>query len=81
MSDFALGLWLLCLKHGITRKEYATLRELFALLKDDHDGTDALKQLERLLGTVDTLKRHTREEIPHIQIHSKPVHLNPNKLS
>jgi hypothetical protein len=57
-------------------KQYATQLELFKLLGRDAD------KVNRLPDSLDTLKRHVRESLPHIDMRSvKDLPLNPKKLS
>ncbi|KAH6613526.1 hypothetical protein F5144DRAFT_654050 [Chaetomium tenue] len=76
LSDFALGWGLYCIVNGVSRKQYATQLELFKLLGRDAD------KVNRLPDSLDTLKRHVRESLPHIDMRTvKDLPLNPKKLS
>lgn len=77
LDDFNMALGIFCIDNAISRPQYTALKEILQLLKKG----DGLSKLDRLPETVDTLKSHVREELPHIQVRSKEVVLNPKKLS
>lgn len=77
LGDFDLALGIFCIDNSISRQQYTSLKQILELLKEG----DGIAQIGRLPDTVDTLKRHTREELPHLDIRSKEVMLNPKKLS
>ncbi|RYC54491.1 hypothetical protein CHU98_g11716 [Xylaria longipes] len=76
MNDFTMAMGLYCIRNGVSRKEYAMLKEMFNLLKIGQGVT----KLDKLPNTVDTLKRYVKEELPLLQMRSYPVALNPDKL-
>ncbi|KAJ8132205.1 hypothetical protein O1611_g1419 [Lasiodiplodia mahajangana] len=76
MNDFTMAMGLYCIRNGVSRKEYAMLKEMLELLKDG----EGIQKLDKLPTTVDTLKRYVKEELPLLEIRSQPVALNPDKL-
>lgn len=60
----------------MSRQEYKIWKEILGLLKDG----DAVAKINKLPETLDTLKRHAREQIGHIQMRTANIALNPHKL-
>lgn len=77
VNDFSMAMGIFCIDNGISRAQYIAMREILQLLKKG----DGLAQLDKLPDTVDTLKSHVREQLPHLGIRSKTVALNAKKIS
>ncbi|KAI1494442.1 hypothetical protein F5X96DRAFT_560289 [Biscogniauxia mediterranea] len=76
MNDFSMAFGLFCIRQGVSRKEYSMLKEILALLK----SLEGLAKIDTLPDTVDTLKRHVKEELPLMEMRSQSIVLNPDKL-
>lgn len=75
LSDCAVGWGLYCIVHGVSRKQYAAHLQIFSLL-------GPVDKINRLPKSLDTLKRHVQESIPHIELRVvRNLPLNPKKLS
>ncbi|KAK4232710.1 hypothetical protein C8A03DRAFT_39693, partial [Achaetomium macrosporum] len=75
LSDFVLGWGLFCIVHGVSRKQYAAQLQLLKML-------GPVEKVRQLPESLDTLKRHVRESLPHIDMRTaKDLPLNPKKLS
>lgn len=75
LSDFVLGWGLYCIVHGVSRKQYAAQLQLLKML-------GPVEKVRQLPESLDTLKRHVRESLPHIDMRTaKARPLNPKKLS
>jgi hypothetical protein len=77
MTDFAMLFGLYCISQGVSRKQYSMFKEMLAML--GAEGA-AKKKIDDLPDTVDTLKRHVREELPLLDLRAQPIALNPDKL-
>jgi hypothetical protein len=61
LSDFVLGWGLYCIVHGVSRKQYAAQLQLLKML-------GPVEKVRQLPESLDTLKRHVRESLPHIDM-------------
>lgn len=75
LSDFSLAFGLYCIQNGVSRKQYSMLKEILDLLKDG-----GREKINALPDIVDTLKRHVREKLPSLQMRTRTLTLNPDKL-
>ena len=75
INDFVFATGLLCNAHGISRKQYESLRQILRLLRPDVSKLDALPE------TVGTLKKHVRQTLPLLEVRREAIALNHEKLS
>lgn len=71
--SMALGLW--CQRAGVSRRDFATLRNIFDMASAPaHQG-----EVGMLPRTLDTLKRHYKGGLPLLTMRMKNIPLNPAK--
>ncbi|KAL9635849.1 MAG: hypothetical protein Q9204_002463 [Flavoplaca sp. TL-2023a] len=68
---FALGLW--CEVSKITRHQYQSLLEVFRLAED-------LNSLRTLPGTITTMQKYVRQQLPLLPLRRRLLNLHPDKL-
>ena len=81
MDDFLMAFALWCVLFDVSRVVYmALLQVLRLLLKDPAVPARLLDILDKLPNTIATLKTQLRSRLPLIELRSKNVALNPEKL-
>lgn len=69
----AMGLW--CIKHGISRTQYKSLRDILRM------GSHSNGTIDELPETLQTLQHRTKGHIPLLPMRKQPVRLALHKLS
>ena len=77
-DDFVLAFALWCIIFDISRVAYMALLQVLKLLPKD--PSSLIDALERLPDTIETMKRQATSRLPLLELRSKNIPLNPEKL-
>ena len=79
LDDFVLAFALWCIIFDISRVGYTALLQVLRLLPSDPSGF--IDSLSRVPDTIKTMKRQATSRLPLLELRSKNIPLNPEKLS
>ena len=78
-DDFVLAFALWCIIFDVSRPVYTALLQVLRLLPRDPSGL--IDAFERVPETIETLKKQATSQLPLLELRSKNIPLNPEKLS